>query len=184
MQEFYETKQLYMKRLDKSEAFKVRDFYVKNVKEFALYEPLTYDNACNINYHKTMLSYEEEYFKENEMCRYYLFEKNNPLEIVGTVSFRNISQSYYKCATLGYKIDRDHRHRGYAMESIERGMQIMDEELHLHRVEATVMPVNVASTCLLEKLGFEREGLMRDKYKLNGVWEDHYLYAYLMPWNK
>ncbi|MCR5098366.1 MAG: GNAT family N-acetyltransferase [Lachnospiraceae bacterium] len=184
MQESYETKQLYMKRLTRADAHMVCSFYAKNAREFALYEPLTYDNACNINYHQTMLEYEEEYFKENEMCRYYLFEKNNPFETVGTVSFRNISLSYYKCATLGYKIDKDHRRRGYAEESIKRGMQIMDEELHLHRIEATVMPVNIGSMNLLEKVGFEREGLMRDKFKLNGVWEDHYLYAFIMPWNK
>ena len=184
MKDFYETKQLYMKRLTRADANIVCSFYAKNAREFALYEPLSYDNACNINYHQTMLEYEEEYFKDDEMCRYYLFEKNNPFETVGTVSFRNISVNYYKCATLGYKIDKDHRHRGYAKEAIDRGMRIMDEELHLHRIEATVMPVNVASMKLLEKVGFEREGLMRDKFKLNGVWEDHYIYSYIMPWNK
>ncbi len=183
MELIYETKQLYMKKLSRSDAHIVRDFYKKNFEEFSLYEPLTYDNASNINYHQTMLEYEDEYFKDNEMCRYYLFEKNNPFEIAGTVSFRNISQAYYKCATLGYKIDKDYRRRGYARESIERGLKIMDEELHLHRIEATVMPVNVGSIHLLEKMGFEREGLMHDKFKLNGVWEDHYLYAFVMPWN-
>lgn len=184
MEEIYETNQLYMKHLTRYDAPMVCRFYTRNVQEFALYEPLSYENARNINYHQTMLDYEDEYFTDNDMCRYYLFRKDNPFEIVGTVSFRNISQSYYKCATLGYKIDKDHRRKGYALEAIERGMMIMDEELHLHRIEATVMPVNVASSTLLEKIGFEREGLMRDKFKLNGKWEDHYLYAYVMPWNQ
>ena len=183
MEEFIETKNLYMRQLKRADARIVRDFYAKNAKEFSRYEPLTIDNAGNINYHATMLEYEEEYFREKTMCRYYMFEKNNPLTIVGTVSFRGISQNYYKCATLGYKVDRDYRRRGYAAEAIERGVVIMDEELGLHRIEATVMPDNIASINLLAKLGFEREGLMRDKFKLNGVWEDHYLFAFIFPWN-
>ena len=184
IEEFIETKNLYMRHLSRGDARMVRDFYARNIKEFAMYEPLTYDNAVNINYHATMLEYEEEYFEEKSMLRYYFFEKHDPFTIVGTVSFRGISQAYYKSATLGYKVDRDYRRRGYAQEAIERGLVIMDEELHLHRIEATVMPKNIASINLLAKLGFEEEGLMRGKFRLNGVWEDHYLYALVLPWNE
>ena len=183
MKEIYETQNLYMRHLTRADARLVRDFYVKNAQEFMKYEPLTIENAGNIDYHATMLGYEEEYFKGDSMARYYLFEKNNPFAIVGTVNFRSISQGIYKCATLGYKIDRDYRRRGYAIEAIERGLIIMDEELHLHRIEATVMPENIPSINLLEKLGFKREGLMRGKFKLNGVWADHYLYAMILSWN-
>ncbi len=177
MEEIYETDRLFLKHLTRADARMVRDFYAKNAYEFARYEPLTIDNASNINYHATILDYEDEYFEDESMCRYYAFEKSNPFEIVGTVSFRSISHSIYQCATLGYKIDRDYRRRGYAYEMISFGLGIMEHELKLHRIEATVMPENVASLYLLEKLGFEREGLMRDKFKLNGEWEDHYLYA-------
>ena len=30
---------------------------------------------------------------------------------------------------------------------------------------------------LLEKAGFQREGLLRSYLRINGVWQDHYLYA-------
>lgn len=184
MEVLYETGQLYMKHLLPRDAHVVRDFYARNYRDFARYEPLTWDNAAGLNYHTKMLEYEDEYFRDSEMCRYYLFEKNNPLKAVGTVSFRNIMGAYYKSATLGYKVDKDYRRRGYAREAIEQGLKIMDEELHLHRIEATVMPINIASVNLLEKLGFEREGLMRGKFRLNGIWEDHYMYAFVMPWNE
>jgi ribosomal-protein-alanine N-acetyltransferase len=53
------------------------------------------------------------------------------------------------------------------------------EELKLHRLEAACMPSNAASIRVLEKNGFQREGLARRYLKINGVWQDHLLYATL-----
>jgi ribosomal-protein-alanine N-acetyltransferase len=53
------------------------------------------------------------------------------------------------------------------------------ETLRLHRVEAAVQPVNEPSMRVLERVGFAREGLARRYLKINGVWQDHYLYAAL-----
>lgn len=179
MNHTYETDRLYLKVLSRYDARMVLDFYTANAKEFARYEPLKEEDATNLNYHALMLDYELESFKKNSLLRLYLFEKDNPFKIIGTVSFRNISQAFYQCATLGYKMDKDYRRRGYMAEAIAKGLEIMDEELHLHRVEAIVMPSNEPSVLLLEKLNFQREGLIRDKVFLNGKWEDHYLYSYI-----
>ena len=47
------------------------------------------------------------------------------------------------------------------------------EELHLHRIEANVMPRNQASLRVLQKIQFENEGISKYYLKINGVWEDH-----------
>jgi ribosomal-protein-alanine N-acetyltransferase len=52
-------------------------------------------------------------------------------------------------------------------------------ELGLHRVEAGVRPENTASIKLLENLGFKREGTARGMIKIDGKWEDHFVYARL-----
>ena len=62
-------------------------------------------------------------------------------------------------------------------EALELGNEVMFREMSLHRIEAIVMPDNTPSMKLLESLGFEQEGLMREKIYLNGCWQDHYLYA-------
>jgi ribosomal-protein-alanine N-acetyltransferase len=51
--------------------------------------------------------------------------------------------------------------------------------LKLHRVEAACIPGNAASIGLLEKTGFRREGLARQYLCIDGVWQDHLLYAKL-----
>jgi ribosomal-protein-alanine N-acetyltransferase len=49
--------------------------------------------------------------------------------------------------------------------------------LELHRIQAGVMPRNTPSNRVMEKAGFRREGLALNYLKINGVWEDHVLYA-------
>jgi [ribosomal protein S5]-alanine N-acetyltransferase len=51
--------------------------------------------------------------------------------------------------------------------------------LNLHRLEAACIPANKASIGLLEKVGFTREGYAREYLCINGVWQDHLLYARL-----
>jgi len=51
--------------------------------------------------------------------------------------------------------------------------------LRLHRMEAACIPTNVASISLLERTGFEREGYAREYLCINGLWQDHLLYARL-----
>ena len=49
--------------------------------------------------------------------------------------------------------------------------------LRLHRLEAACIPTNQASIRLLESTGFTREGYAREYLCINGVWQDHLLYA-------
>jgi ribosomal-protein-alanine N-acetyltransferase len=60
------------------------------------------------------------------------------------------------------------------------------ERLGLHRIEAACLPHNEASRKLLEKSGFQEEGLARRYLRINGSWQDHVLYALLRddPWRK
>lgn len=51
--------------------------------------------------------------------------------------------------------------------------------LRLHRIEAACLPHNEASIKLLERNGFKKEGLARAYLRINGLWQDHFLYALL-----
>ena len=51
--------------------------------------------------------------------------------------------------------------------------------LRLHRLEAACIPSNAASIRLLEKMGFVREGYAREYLCINGLWQDHLLFARL-----
>ena len=74
---------------------------------------------------------------------------------------------------LGYKLDKDEINKGYMTEAVKKGVEVVFNELGLHRIEANIMPRNKASLRVVEKLGFYNEGLAYKYLKINGKWEDH-----------
>jgi ribosomal-protein-alanine N-acetyltransferase len=58
-------------------------------------------------------------------------------------------------------------------EAIRKGIEIVFQECGLHRIEANILPRNLRSLRVAEKLGFVNEGLSRRYLCINGVWEDH-----------
>ena len=51
------------------------------------------------------------------------------------------------------------------------------EDLHLHRVQISIIPRNAASRRVVEKLGIREEGTAVRYLEINGVWEDHVRYG-------
>jgi ribosomal-protein-alanine N-acetyltransferase len=49
--------------------------------------------------------------------------------------------------------------------------------VHLHRIQANVRPENGRSVRLLQRLGFEDEGLAREYLFIDGAWQDHRMFA-------
>jgi ribosomal-protein-alanine N-acetyltransferase len=55
------------------------------------------------------------------------------------------------------------------------------DRLDLSRIEAACLPENTASRGLLEKCGFNYEGVAQSYLQINGRWRTHVLYAALRP---
>ena len=51
------------------------------------------------------------------------------------------------------------------------------EDLHLHRVQISIIPRNSASRRVVEKLDIREEGVAQRYLEINGTWEDHVRYA-------
>lgn len=97
--------------------------------------------------------------------------------LVGRVALSNVVRGSWQNATLGYFVGGAHGRRGYASEAVRLAVRVAFEDVRLHRVQASVMPRNSASRRVLEKAGFLTEGIARHYLEINGVWEDHILYA-------
>lgn len=175
----YETERLYLKILNPSyeNAREVLDFYNRNKEIFEEYEAARPANFYTINYQKSLLASEYNLAVQMKSIRFWIYEKQNPCHIVGTICFYNIIHSVYERCETGYKFDECYWHMGYAKEAMELGILLMFEELHLHRIEAYVMPKNSASLHLLQSLGFQWEGTCRKSIRIRNNWEDHLLYS-------
>ena len=99
---------------------------------------------------------------------------------VGTTTFFALDGPQCR-AEIGYSLARSHHGRGLATEML-RGAIVHGFEVHgLERIEADVDPRNEPSWRLLEKLGFRREGLARNRWRVGGEVADSYLYGLLRP---
>jgi [ribosomal protein S5]-alanine N-acetyltransferase len=87
--------------------------------------------------------------------------------IIGTFTLSSLSLAHRR-AEIGYTLARAAWGRGLAGEAVGRGLAYAFDELALHRVEADVDPRNLRSLALLERLGFRREGLLRERWHVAG----------------
>jgi RimJ/RimL family protein N-acetyltransferase len=82
---------------------------------------------------------------------------------------------------LGYALGRAHWGKGYMQETLKAVLTYAFEVLNFHRIEADVDPRNTASVRTLERLGFQREGYLRERWQVNGEIQDAFFYGLLRP---
>jgi len=97
--------------------------------------------------------------------------------LAGGVTLSNIRHGVSQSATIGYWMGERFAGRGLMAEALDLVVDHCFRTLRLHRLEAACIPENNRSVRVLEKAGFQREGLLRSYLKINGIWQDHFLYA-------
>jgi len=119
-----------------------------------------------------------EDLRTDQAYPFFLFRKEDGA-LVGGLALANIRRGVAQAGSLGYWVGAPHIRRGYMTAAVRALVPVAFEQLRLHRVEAACIPSNIASIRLLEKSGFRREGYARAYLCINGMWQDHLLYARL-----
>ena len=96
--------------------------------------------------------------------------------LAGYVALSQIFRGAFQNAYLGYAIDRDRTGRGLATAAVRAALEHA-WAIGLHRVQANVIPENVASRRVLEKNGFRHEGRALRYLHIGGRWADHDMFA-------
>jgi ribosomal-protein-alanine N-acetyltransferase len=99
-------------------------------------------------------------------------------EVIGTCTLASLNPEHRR-AEVGYALGRRHWGRGYMGEALPALLRFAFGRLDLHRVEADVDPRNERSLRSLERLGFRREGLLRERYHVCGETQDALLLGLL-----
>jgi RimJ/RimL family protein N-acetyltransferase len=82
-------------------------------------------------------------------------------------------------ADIGYTLASERQGHGYATEAVRAVLEHLFRVKGLHKVSAECDARNVASSRLLERTGFQREGLLRRHSWVKGEWTDDLLYGLL-----
>lgn len=99
--------------------------------------------------------------------------------LIGQVSLNNVVLGVANYADLGYFIHPDYQGGGRMTAAVKLAVAYGFRALKLNRVQAAVLASNHGSQRVLEKNGFQREGMARKYLKINGIYQDHQIYAVL-----
>lgn len=118
--------------------------------------------------------------QQEQPCRDYQFAVvlKTEEQLIGGCGI-NISNPDHREGWIGYCFNRHFWGQGYATEAAKVLLTFGFNQLKLHRIFATCDPKNIASKCVLEKIGMQREGLLREHEWVKGIWRDSFLYAIL-----
>jgi [ribosomal protein S5]-alanine N-acetyltransferase len=133
------------------------------------------DDLTRSAYRRRLRRYAED-LRNDQAYAFFVFRKPDQ-SLVGGLTLANVRRGVAQAGSLGYWMGAPYAQRGLMTEAVRALIPFAFGPLRLHRLEAACIPTNLASSRLLEKVGFSREGLAREYLCINGVWQDHLLYA-------
>lgn len=121
-------------------------------------------------------------YAEDTRCDHayaFLVFRKDDNALLGGITLTNIRRGVAQAGSMGYWIGAPFAAQRYMTRGVSALIPFAFDVLRLHRIEAACIPTNQPSIRLLERTGFKREGYAREYLCINGLWQDHLLYARL-----
>ncbi|WP_310552067.1 GNAT family N-acetyltransferase [Paenibacillus glufosinatiresistens] len=100
-------------------------------------------------------------------------------QLIGQLTLSNVVRGAAQYADIGYGMDPAWQGQGRMTAAVRLTAAFAFRSLDLHRLQAVILPGNDASRRVLEKVGFQPEGLARRLLQIDGRWQDHRIYGLL-----
>ena len=156
-------------------------FFSENRAHFEPWDPPAPEARFTAAYWQPQIKRALDDWRLDRSLRLHLFRREIPDQVIGRVGFSQIARGPFQSCMLGYQIARDCEGQGLMYEALQAGIEFMFGSHGLHRIQANYLPENLRSERLLERLGFQREGLARNYLFIAGGWRDHVLTALTDP---
>lgn len=118
--------------------------------------------------------------QRNDLAYALMIFRNEDNALVGGITLANIRRGVAQAGSIGYWVGEPFARKGYMTAAVRALVSFSFQTLRLHRLEAACIPGNAASVALLERTRFTREGYARSYLCINGIWQDHLLFARLV----
>jgi ribosomal-protein-alanine N-acetyltransferase len=173
------SERLLIRFLEPEDADELAEFYLRNREHLAATSPDRPERFFTKDYQHEELV---RHTAERRSDKRYVFGVWLDGLLIGRIALNEVVRAIFQNAFIGYMIDKDHLNRGLMTLAVKEVLRRAFTDLQLHRVEATILPDNLASQRVVEKCGFTRLGLAERYLLINGAWRDHYVY-YLLAEN-
>ena len=161
---------------DERDAPELLDLRTHNREFFGPFEPSSVVIPTTLDEQRERLDSERKDWDEGRGYVFGIFRSGDS-ELVGRIAFSHVTRAAWQNAVLGYFIDREQNGNGFATEAARLALGFAFSHAGLHRVQAGVMPRNTRSIGVVRRAGFREEGTARRYLEINGVWEDHIIFA-------
>lgn len=101
-------------------------------------------------------------------------------ELAGVISLGNVFLKH-GCAELGFWLGKSYWGRGLMTDAARLILQVAFDDLGLYRVYASAFEANIASRKVLEKVGFQLEGVMREAVVRYDKRQNYMNFGILLP---
>jgi ribosomal-protein-alanine N-acetyltransferase len=174
---------IYIKPLNISDATSILELEIRNKEFFRQYsinrDPEFYSFEGQL---KRLEKIEES--RGDDLGYSFGIYLNESHRLIGQIGLFKIERGPAQRAMVGYSLDKEQNGKGYMTEALKSIVDFGFDQLKLHRIEAGVMPHNIGSIKILEKTGFQKEGIAKQYVMINGKWEDHQILAIINNKNK
>ncbi len=115
-------------------------------------------------------------WRRDEAYTFLFWQRDEP-DVVGRLTLGRVIRGPFQNAFLGYWVDAAAQGQGMMTEAVRAAVSFAFGPLGLHRVQASIMPRNLASVRVVTKAGFRNEGRSARYLQIAGKWEDHDIFA-------
>ncbi|KOO08301.1 ribosomal protein S5-alanine N-acetyltransferase [Vibrio hepatarius] len=174
VQVFEQDEDIILRTAEPTDGKLISDYFIANRDFLREWEPKREDAFFS------EAGWTQRLIKLNELHRmglgyYLIILDSNSGEMLGTISFSNISRFPFHACNVGYSLSQTAQGRGVMTRALRMAVDYMFNIQNLHRIMAGYMPRNKRSESVLKRLEFTQEGLAKDYLLINGKWEDHVL---------
>lgn len=174
VQVFEQDEDIILRTAEPTDGKLISDYFIANRDFLREWEPKREDAFFS------EAGWTQRIIKLNELHRmglgyYLIILDSNSGEMLGTISFSNISRFPFHACNVGYSLSQTAQGRGVMTRALRMAVEYMFNIQNLHRIMAGYMPRNKRSESVLKRLEFTQEGLAKDYLLINGKWEDHVL---------
>lgn len=99
-------------------------------------------------------------------------------KLIGSAGIWRIDRKHFR-GEIGYELLPAFWNNGIMSEALTEIVKFGFEKMNLHSIEANTDPQNISSTKLLEKIGFKKEGELKESFFFNDKFYDNIIYSIL-----
>lgn len=169
-----QTDRLLLRRLSRVDANEI--FFLRSNENVVRY--LGREPSKNISEAEDFIDAINKNVDENNSILWGIAFLEDPSTVIGTICLWNLKPENYR-GEIGYLLHPDHWGKGIMKEAINAIVDYGFNVLGLHSIEALLSPENIASSAVLEKTGFIKEGHLKESFYFNGRFSDTAIYSRL-----